>query len=92
MTSPQNQTTFPRQTRYNRKLPTTPQGDPAMDAFAARGCSLIRVPRTVDALQPVVNVVPLQLLSYHLTTLRCAGQAGAARARWLTARLRRRKA
>ena len=45
-------------------------GDAAMDAFSKRGCSLIRVPRTVDALQPVVNIVPLQLLSYHLTTLR----------------------
>ncbi|GBF88215.1 hypothetical protein Rsub_00927 [Raphidocelis subcapitata] len=44
--------------------------DPDMDAFAARGCSLIRVPATVDALQPIVNIVPLQLLSYHLTTLR----------------------
>jgi hypothetical protein len=29
-------------------------------------------PPQVDALQPVINVVPLQLLSYHLTTLRCA--------------------
>ena len=46
-------------------------GDSAMDAFAGRpGCELIRVPRTADALQPVVNIVPLQLLSYHLTTLR----------------------
>ncbi len=31
---------------------------------------LIRVPRVDDALQPVVNIVPLQLLSYHLTLLR----------------------
>jgi glucosamine--fructose-6-phosphate aminotransferase (isomerizing) len=59
-------------------------GDAAMDQFEGRGCSLIRVPRTVDALQPVVNIVPLQLLSYHLTTIRCARRsaaAGAARAR-----------
>ena len=41
-----------------------------MDAFEKRGCSLIRVPRTVDALQPIINIIPLQLLSYHLTTLR----------------------
>ena len=46
------------------------EGDAEMDAFEARGCALIRVPRTVGALQPVVNVVPLQLLSYHLTVLR----------------------
>ncbi|KAL3134958.1 hypothetical protein ABBQ32_007918 [Trebouxia sp. C0010 RCD-2024] len=31
---------------------------------------LIRVPKVADALQPSVNVVPLQLLSYHLTVLR----------------------
>lgn len=45
--------------------------DTAMDAFEGKGGStLIRVPRTVDALQPIVNIVPLQLLSYHLTTIR----------------------
>ena len=31
---------------------------------------LIQVPRVHDALQPVVNIIPLQLLSYHLTLLR----------------------
>ena len=30
----------------------------------------MRVPHVVDALQPVVNIVPLQLLAYHLTVLR----------------------
>lgn len=29
----------------------------------------IRVPQTVDCLQGVVNVIPLQLLSYHLAVL-----------------------
>jgi glucosamine--fructose-6-phosphate aminotransferase (isomerizing) len=29
----------------------------------------IRVPETVDCLQGIVNVVPLQLLSYHLAVL-----------------------
>jgi glucosamine--fructose-6-phosphate aminotransferase (isomerizing) len=28
------------------------------------------VPETADMLQPVINIVPLQLLSYHLTVLR----------------------
>ena len=28
------------------------------------------MPRVDDALQPVINVIPLQLLSYHLTCLR----------------------
>lgn len=31
---------------------------------------LIMVPNTDEALQPVVNIIPLQLLSYHLTLLR----------------------
>lgn len=30
----------------------------------------IRVPKVHDALQPVVNIIPLQLLAYHLTLLR----------------------
>ena len=48
------------------------EGDATMDKYMARDdCRLVRVPQTVDALQPVVNVVPLQLLSYHLTTIRC---------------------
>jgi glucosamine--fructose-6-phosphate aminotransferase (isomerizing) len=46
------------------------KGDDVMAKYAAAGCRLIEVPHTVDALQPVVNVVPMQLLSYHLTVLR----------------------
>ena len=30
----------------------------------------LQVPRLADCLQPIVNIVPLQLLSYHLTILR----------------------
>jgi len=30
----------------------------------------LQVPEVDDFLQPVVNIVPLQLLSYHLTVLR----------------------
>lgn len=37
------------------------------DICAGDHCSLIRVPLTADALQPIINIVPLQLLSYHLT-------------------------
>lgn len=34
-------------------------------------CALaLQVPGTVEALQPVLNIVPLQLLSYHITVLR----------------------
>ena len=31
---------------------------------------VIRVPATVDCLQSIVNIVPLQLLAYHLAVLR----------------------
>uniref|UniRef100_A0A7N1A5V1 glutamine--fructose-6-phosphate transaminase (isomerizing) n=1 Tax=Kalanchoe fedtschenkoi TaxID=63787 RepID=A0A7N1A5V1_KALFE len=33
-------------------------------------CRTIEVPQVEDCLQPVINVVPLQLLAYHLTVLR----------------------
>ena len=32
---------------------------------------VIRVPRTVDCLQGLVNVIPLQLLSYRKFPIRC---------------------
>lgn len=32
--------------------------------------TLVRIPHITDALQTIVNIVPLQLLSYHLTVLR----------------------
>lgn len=37
--------------------------------LSCRG-EVLFVPATEEALQPVVNVIPLQLLSYHLTVLR----------------------
>jgi len=30
---------------------------------------IIQVPRTIEMLQPVLNIIPLQLLSYHTATL-----------------------
>ena len=42
----------------------------AAPPFAAGKYPIIQVPRVDDALQAVVNIIPLQLLSYHLTTLR----------------------
>lgn len=38
--------------------------------FSKRCCACLQVPETVECLQPIVNIVPLQLLSYHLTVLR----------------------
>ncbi|CAL8461865.1 g1396 [Coccomyxa elongata] len=46
-------------------------GDSEMKEICASGGSrLIKVPETVECLQPIINIVPLQLLSYHLTVLR----------------------
>ncbi|KAF9233202.1 hypothetical protein BU15DRAFT_90458 [Melanogaster broomeanus] len=36
------------------------------DAGIKEGVKTIRVPKTVDALQGLLNIIPLQLLSYHL--------------------------
>ncbi|CAN6443265.1 unnamed protein product [Victoria cruziana] len=33
-------------------------------------CRVIEVPEVEDCLQPVINIIPLQLLAYHLTVLR----------------------
>ncbi|KAJ3267641.1 glutamine--fructose-6-phosphate transaminase (isomerizing), partial [Terramyces sp. JEL0728] len=38
--------------------------------FKDLGLDTIRVPETVDALQAVINIIPLQLLSYHLAIAR----------------------
>ncbi|KAI0356014.1 L-glutamine D-fructose 6-phosphate amidotransferase [Trametes cingulata] len=36
------------------------------DDAIPKGCKTIRVPRTVDCLQGILNIIPMQLLSYHL--------------------------
>eukprot|EP01114_Cavostelium_apophysatum_P022893 TRINITY_DN843_c0_g1_i1.p1 TRINITY_DN843_c0_g1~~TRINITY_DN843_c0_g1_i1.p1 ORF type:complete len:672 (-),score=211.12 TRINITY_DN843_c0_g1_i1:569-2584(-) len=40
------------------------------DNFAPEGFDKFEVPATVDVLQTVLNIVPFQLLSYHVATLR----------------------
>jgi glutamine---fructose-6-phosphate transaminase (isomerizing) len=45
-------------------------GDADVRAAVSERCTLVEVPYVVEALQPVVNIIPLQLLSYHLTVLR----------------------
>ncbi|KAH6555817.1 hypothetical protein KP509_1Z225800 [Ceratopteris richardii] len=35
-----------------------------------RTCRIIEVPKVHDCLQPIINIVPLQLLAYHLTVFR----------------------
>ncbi|GAV75409.1 SIS domain-containing protein/GATase_6 domain-containing protein [Cephalotus follicularis] len=42
----------------------------AASVCSGGSCRVIEVPQVEDCLQPVVNIVPLQLLAYHLTVLR----------------------
>ena len=46
------------------------EGDDEAVQSAGPGAKIVAVPHTVDCLQPVVNVVPLQLLAYHLAVRR----------------------
>ncbi|CDO68668.1 hypothetical protein BN946_scf184790.g17 [Trametes cinnabarina] len=39
------------------------------DDAIPKDCKTIRVPRTVDCLQGILNIIPLQLLSYHLAVM-----------------------
>ncbi|KAI4364609.1 hypothetical protein MLD38_020677 [Melastoma candidum] len=55
--------------RKGRLIVMCSEGDAAA-ACPGSSCRVIEVPRVEDCLQPVVNVVPLQLLAYHLTVLR----------------------
>ncbi|KAI3742901.1 hypothetical protein L1987_60599 [Smallanthus sonchifolius] len=54
--------------RKGRLIVMCTEGDAA--AVCGGSCPVIEVPQVVDCLQPVVNIVPLQLLAYHLTVLR----------------------
>ena len=42
----------------------------AKEDLAARVDHVISVPATIDMLQPILSVVPLQLLAYHISLLR----------------------
>ncbi|GAB4823479.1 hypothetical protein N2152v2_010525 [Parachlorella kessleri] len=46
------------------------EGDTDVEEICQGHASLVKVPLVVDCLQPIINIVPLQLLSYHLTVLR----------------------
>ncbi|KAB1228208.1 Glutamine--fructose-6-phosphate aminotransferase [isomerizing] 2 [Morella rubra] len=55
--------------RKGRLIVVCSKGDAA--AVSSGGsCRVIEVPQVEDCLQPVVNIIPLQLLAYHLTVLR----------------------
>uniref|UniRef100_A0A2P2KL13 glutamine--fructose-6-phosphate transaminase (isomerizing) n=1 Tax=Rhizophora mucronata TaxID=61149 RepID=A0A2P2KL13_RHIMU len=55
--------------RNGRLIVICSKGD-APSVCPAGSCRVVEVPQVEDCLQPVVNIVPLQLLAYHLTVLR----------------------
>ncbi|KAG8363640.1 hypothetical protein BUALT_Bualt19G0043500 [Buddleja alternifolia] len=55
--------------RKGRLIVMCTKGD-AASVCVGGSCRVIEVPQVEDCLQPVINIVPLQLLAYHLTVLR----------------------
>ncbi|XP_078435821.1 putative glucosamine-fructose-6-phosphate aminotransferase [Wolffia australiana] len=55
--------------RKGRLIVMCSEGDGVLFGFG-ESCRVIEVPLVSDCLQPVINIVPLQLLAYHLTVLR----------------------
>ncbi|KAJ0985263.1 hypothetical protein J5N97_003619 [Dioscorea zingiberensis] len=55
--------------RKGRLIVMCSKGD-AQSVCPGGSCRIIEVPQVADCLQPVVNIIPLQLLAYHLTVLR----------------------
>lgn len=55
--------------RKGRLIVMCSKGD-AASVNVGGSCRVIEVPQVEDCLQPVINVIPLQLLAYHLTVLR----------------------
>ena len=56
--------------RGGRLILIVSEDDDEIAATAGEEATIVRVPVVEDCLQAVVNIVPLQLLSYHLTVLR----------------------
>ena len=59
--------TWPQLAQLCTTLPIAELLDACSEALAD---TVLRVPATVDCLQPIVNVVPLQLLAYHTAVCR----------------------
>ncbi|XP_021865119.2 glutamine--fructose-6-phosphate aminotransferase [isomerizing] 1 isoform X2 [Spinacia oleracea] len=55
--------------RKGRLIVMCSKGDAASVCLGG-SCRVIEVPQVSDCLQPVINIIPLQLLAYHLTVLR----------------------
>ncbi|KAJ7562148.1 hypothetical protein O6H91_03G056500 [Diphasiastrum complanatum] len=57
------------QARKGRLIVMCTKGD-ALSSCSSGACRFIEVPPVQDCLQPIINIIPLQLLAYHLTVLR----------------------
>ncbi len=55
--------------REGRPILICEQGDKDTQKWATDG-NFIEVPKTVDALQGIITIIPMQLLTYHLAVLR----------------------
>ncbi|XP_054781164.1 LOW QUALITY PROTEIN: glutamine--fructose-6-phosphate aminotransferase [isomerizing] 1 [Prosopis cineraria] len=55
--------------RKGRLIVMCSKGDAAL-VCPGESCRVIEVPLVEDCLQPVINIIPLQLLAYHLTVLK----------------------
>lgn len=53
--------------RKGRPILICEEGDTETMSFSTRS---LQIPRTVDCLQGILTVIPLQLLSYHIAVLR----------------------
>ncbi|XP_059219874.1 glutamine--fructose-6-phosphate aminotransferase [isomerizing] 2-like isoform X2 [Stomoxys calcitrans] len=53
--------------RQGRPIIICEEGDEETKAFSSRS---LEIPRTVDCLQGILTVIPMQLLSYHIAVLR----------------------
>ncbi|GAB2300095.1 Glutamine--fructose-6-phosphate aminotransferase [isomerizing] 2 [Dionaea muscipula] len=56
--------------RKGRLIVMCSEGDAASVCPGGGSGRVVEVPQVQDCLQPVINIVPLQLLAYHLTVLR----------------------
>lgn len=56
--------------RRGRLIVMCSRGDASAVCPSGGSCRVIEVPQVADCLQPVINIIPLQLLAYHLTVLR----------------------
>jgi glucosamine--fructose-6-phosphate aminotransferase (isomerizing) len=53
--------------RDGRPIVICEEGDKETKSFAAK---VLEIPKTVDCLQGVLTVIPMQLLSFHIAVLR----------------------